>query len=116
MEQTNDQHSRRLFLRKLGTAGLLFFTGGALLAACNNKSSTKEEEFNCDDFSKVSADELDKRKKLGYEEKASDPEKECVKCNLFIPKGEKKDCGGCILFKGPVRKTGSCTYWAEQVN
>lgn len=105
-----EQHSRRQFLRKLGSAGLLLF------AACNGSRKEKEENFNCDDFSQVSADELDKRKKLGYEENASDPEKECVKCNLFMPKGEKKDCGGCILFKGTVRKTGSCTYWAEQVN
>lgn len=26
----------------------------------------------------------------GYEKKASNPEKECVKCNLFIPRGEQK--------------------------
>lgn len=133
-------HSRRLFLQKFLSAGLVVVAGGAALSSCNSetpKESTTSadnapkaaapdtagkaasggtDDFKCGDYSGVSKEELAKRKKLGYEEKASDPERECVKCNLFIPKGAEKDCGGCILFKGPVNKGGSCTYWVEQVS
>jgi hypothetical protein len=126
-------NSRRLFLQKFLSTGLAVFAGGALLASCNSETkeqakqvqdttskaasgSTSTDEFICGDYSKVSKEELAKRKKLGYEENSSDPERECKKCNLFIPKGEEKTCGGCILFKGPVNKEGSCTYWVEQVS
>lgn len=133
-------HSRRLFLQKILSAGLLVVAGGAALSSCNAdgskesslatnagakagadtsataSSSGKADDFKCGDYSAVSKEELAKRKKLGYEDKASDPERECVGCNLFIPKGEEKECGGCILFKGPVNKGGSCTYWVEQVS
>lgn len=126
-------NSRRLFLQKFLSTGLAVFAGGALFTSCNSETkeqakqvqdtaskaaseTTSTDEFICGDYSKVSKEELAKRKKLGYEEKSSDPERECQKCNLFIPKGEEKECGGCILFKGPVSKEGSCTYWVEQVS
>ncbi|MNL19958.1 hypothetical protein D3C87_1411860 [compost metagenome] len=132
-------HSRRLFLQKFLSAGIVVVAGGAVLGSCNSEapkqsttaagdaaktpadtaktaSAGSGDDFKCDDFTGVSKEELAKRKKLGYEEKSSDPERECVKCNLFIPKGAEKDCGGCILFKGPVNKVGSCTYWVEQVS
>jgi len=132
-------HSRRLFLQKFLSAGLVVVAGGVALGSCNSEapkqsttatsdvpesgtdtskttSSGGPDEFKCGDYTGISKEELAKRKKLGYEEKSSDPERECVKCNLFIPKGAEKECGGCILFKGPVNKGGSCTYWVEQVS
>jgi hypothetical protein len=134
-------NSRRQFLQRFLSAGLVVVAGGAVLASCNSESpkegqaaatdaapnanpdtaksasaGSAADDFKCGDYSKVSPEELAKRKKLGYEEQSSNPDKECVKCNLFIPKGEEKTCGGCILFKGPVNKEGSCTYWAEQVS
>ncbi|WP_316812688.1 hypothetical protein [Pedobacter heparinus] len=133
-------NSRRAFLQKFLSAGLAIAAGSAGLASCNSESpkegqaakdatpkvgadtsasastGSAPEDFKCGDYSNVSKEELAKRKKLGYEEHSSDPERECVKCNLFIPKGEEKTCGGCILFKGPVNKDGSCTYWVEQVS
>lgn len=132
------KNTRRDFLQKFLSAGLVVVGAGAALSSCGsdgNKGTqaAKEatpaaqpdtaaapsgatEEFKCDDFSNVSQDELAKRKKLGYEEHTSDSERPCIKCNLFIPKGEGKACGGCILFKGPVNNDGSCTYWVEQVS
>jgi hypothetical protein len=128
-------YSRRLFIHKfLSVAGLATVAGGTLLIGCNSETkkdakstadsaakppapaASANEEMTCGDYSNVSKEELDKRKKLGYEEIASDPERHCIDCNLFIPKGEGKECGGCILFKGPVNNEGSCTYWAEQVS
>lgn len=132
-------NSRRLFLQKFLSAGLVVVAGGAMLSSCNSDSPKEGEaakdaaaksgsdttksasagngadDFKCGDYSNVSPEELAKRKKLGYVDKSPDTERECVKCNLFIPKGAEKTCGGCILFKGSVNKEGSCTYWAEQV-
>lgn len=131
-KRKSEHASRRLFIRDIFSAGLMVFGGGVFIAGCNSETKKEaklpkdssaaikaspgpsSEEMVCGDYSNVSKEELDKRKKLGYEEKASDPEKPCKTCNLFIPK-KGKDCGGCILFKGPVNNTGSCTYWAEQV-
>ncbi|ACU02583.1 MULTISPECIES: high-potential iron-sulfur protein [Pedobacter] len=133
-------NSRRAFLQKFLSAGLVVVAGGAVLSSCNGDSPKESgtvtgetpkagadtaksasagsgaDDFKCGDYSNVSPEELAKRKKLGYVEKSPDPERECQKCNLFIPKGAEKTCGGCILFKGPVNKEGSCTYWAEQVS
>lgn len=140
IQMKTPNNSRREFLQKFLSAGLVLTAGTAVLSSCNPESPKEgqvakdaapkatpdtatsasaakgAEDFKCGDYSNVSPEELAKRKKLGYEEHASDPERECVKCNLFIPKGEEKTCGGCILFKGPVNKDGSCTYWAEQVS
>lgn len=131
---TSEDKSRRLFIQNIFSAGLMVFGGGIFVAGCNSETKkeikvpqdtaatakatpgSSSEEMICGDYSNVSKEELDKRKKLGYEEKSSDPERECIKCNLFIPKGKDKECGGCILFKGPVNNVGSCTYWAEQVS
>jgi|GEM_PF-382114 len=134
LRKDKQDKSRRLFIQNIFSAGLMVFGGGIFVAGCNSETRTElkgskdtaaavkaapkssSEEIICGDYSNVSKEELDKRKKLGYEEKASDPERECIKCNLFIPKGKDKECGGCILFKGPVNNVGSCTYWAEQVS
>lgn len=127
-------YSRRLFIRRFVSAGMVTAAGGTLFIGCSSETKKdikdvpdsvakaselpepSNDDFICGDYSNVSTEELAKRKKLGYEEKASDPERECIACNLFIPKGEGKGCGGCILFKGPVNNEGSCTYWAEQIS
>lgn len=140
IQMKTQNNSRRAFLQKFLSAGLVIAAGGAALTSCNSESPKEgqaakdaalkatpdtaksasagsgADDFKCGDYSNVSKEELAKRKKLGYEEKSSDPERECIKCNLFIPKGDEKTCGGCILFKGPVNKDGSCTYWVEQVS
>jgi len=85
-------------------------------AELNPEHSKESTELICGDYSNVSKEELDKRKKLGYADKSPDPERECVECNLYIPNGQEKKCGGCILFQGPVNAEGTCTYWAEQVS
>ena len=132
MKELKQDYSRRLFIRRLFSAGLITVSGSILLACSgdSDKKSSKapdtaakssagaaedSKELKCGDYSNVSADEMAKRKKLGYEEITSDPERPCKTCNLFIPK-EGKECGGCILFKGPVNNEGSCTYWVEQVS
>ncbi|MDB5262770.1 MAG: hypothetical protein JWQ14_2051 [Adhaeribacter sp.] len=75
----------------------------------NEKANSQEP---CDDLTGVPASEIDKRKKLAYVNKSPIPESKCGNCNLYLPPGKDKACGGCMLFKGPVRAEGYCTYWA----
>jgi hypothetical protein len=65
----------------------------------------------CDDLSKVSAEEIAKRKKLAYVSQSPVENNQCANCNLYIPAPEKP-CGACLLFKGPVSPEGHCAYWA----
>lgn len=66
----------------------------------------------CDDMTGVSAEELEKRKKLAYVNNSPIPDSHCGNCALYLPAKEGKPCGGCVLFKGPVRQEGYCAYWA----
>lgn len=70
----------------------------------------------CDDYTGVSAEDLAKRKKLAYVNKSPIPDSHCGNCALHLPPADGKTCGGCMLFKGPVRTTGYCTYWAPIAN
>lgn len=107
--------SRRIFLQK---CSLQWLALSGILFSCSDK---KKEEIDalavdqCDDLSKVSEEEITKRKNFGYEVKSSMPDKKCENCNLYIPAKEGQSCGGCILFKGPVFENAYCTYWAPQV-
>lgn len=105
----------------MGSTGL--FLGWTLTGCGNGEESggeTGEADQslmveNCNDYSKVSASEIKKRESLGYVESTPIPDKHCSNCQLYIPAKEGQNCGGCILFKGPVFEEGYCTYWAPQV-
>lgn len=70
----------------------------------------------CDDLTGVSAEEIEKRKKLAYVNKTPIPDSHCSNCTLYIPPAKDKPCGGCLLFKGSVRLEGYCAYWAPITN
>lgn len=112
------RYNRRLFLKNTFSSGMLLLTGGLLVTGCGNGGKKKETEegavTSCQDYSKLSAEDLATRKKLGYTDTSPDPEKFCKLCNLYKPPKEGAKCGGCLLFKGPVEAEGSCTYWAPQ--
>lgn len=109
-------YSRRKFI-----SASLFFGAGLVFAGCDSKKSTQAEKENatsvgsCDDFTGVSKAEIEKRKELGYVKESPIPDNQCDNCNLYIPQGTEKACGGCMLFDGPVQALGYCTYWAPQV-
>jgi hypothetical protein len=71
-----------------------------------------QQKNPCDDLAGVSPEEIEKRKKLAYVNKTPIPDSRCNNCTLFIPAAKDKPCGGCMLFKGPVRPEGYCAYWA----
>lgn len=71
-----------------------------------------QQKNPCDDLTGTSAEEIEKRKKLAYVNKTPIPDSHCSNCTLYIPPAKDKPCGGCMLFKGPVRQEGYCAYWA----
>lgn len=71
-----------------------------------------QQKNPCDDLTGISAEEIEKRKKLAYVTQTPIPDSRCSNCALYIPPAKDKPCGGCLLFKGPVRPEGYCAYWA----
>lgn len=114
----NNPTNRRLFLR------VALGTGGALLAACAGARKAPAAKANppknpandpCGDLTGVDPTDVQKRKSLGYTHKSPLPDSQCDNCKLWVPAKEGADCGGCLLFAGPVNPGGHCTYWAPQV-
>lgn len=116
------EYSRRKFFNKCLRTGSMFLGGAIILNSCNSDNVPEKEKKNqtksddpCDDLSNVSAEEVGKREKFGYVKKSTDPERICNNCGLHIPAVSEKDCGGCILFKGPVSPEGSCIQFVAKV-
>lgn len=53
------------------------------------------------------------RTALQYKEASDQEGKNCANCAQFKP-GAYGDCGGCILFTGPVQNNGYCLSWAAK--
>lgn len=92
-------------------------TGGALTSSCNNSGSDKKEpeeisdKGNCDDLSGVSESELEKRESLSYVKVSVVSGSLCGNCGYYLMPRPGRNCGGCMLFAGPVRATGWCIQW-----
>jgi len=128
----DNQYSRRKFLLKYLKAGSVLAGAGFVLSYTSINSVAKglgqsgssnqqqppkkavqaAQKNPCEDLSAVSAEEVEKRKKLAYVTKTPIPDSHCSNCTLYIPPSKDKQCGGCMLFKGPVRPDGYCAYWA----
>ncbi len=127
----DNKYSRRNFLFKYLKAGSLLAGAGLVISYTSLSSVAKElaqsdssdqqppkkaaqpvQKNPCDNLTGVSAEEIEKRKKLAYVTKTPIPDSHCSNCTLYIPAGKDKPCGGCMLFKGPVRPDGYCAYWA----
>ena len=123
------KYSRRRFIGKYILAGSVALGTGILVAGSSVSTMAKEGDSSqqpktpqpaqknpCDDLTGVSADEVAKRKKLAYVNKTPIPDSHCSNCALYLPPAKDKPCGGCMLFKGPVRAEGYCAYWAPVNN
>lgn len=95
--------TRRDAIKGLTIAGIAITTAG--LAGCAKTGA------NCEDLSKVSADELKKRERLGYLAKSADPRKKCSNCIQYTKPADANSCGTCKLFAGPVTPEGYCKTW-----
>lgn len=114
-------HSRRKFIWDCVCASTLFLSGGLILNSCDGKTVQENKLVGakpvdpCEDLSEISKNDILLRQKLGYVKESPIPDNKCNNCNLFLPPGTNKNCGGCLLFKGPVYPSGYCTYWAPRV-
>lgn len=123
--------NRREFCAAILGNGALLLGAGAVLTGCGGSENkqekaaaenkpeapqaadTKPAADPCTDFSNVEPSEIEKRNALGYVEKSPISDNTCENCKLFVPGKEGSNCGGCMLFKGPVFLDAYCTYWAD---
>nr|WP_295930540.1 high-potential iron-sulfur protein [uncultured Dyadobacter sp.] len=111
--------NRRAFLQNCLSAGALAV--GGMLAQCTSSKKvpvTKAVDTKavpCSDLTDVDPTDVEKRKSLGYTNQSPLPDSQCDNCKLWVPAKEGQECGGCLLFAGPVNPGGHCTYWAPQV-
>ncbi len=114
-------YSRKKFISHCFSSASILFGTVIMFNSCESKKPATEEkkESNskepCEDLSDVSAEEIAKREKFGYVKQSPDPERNCDNCSLHIPPVAGKDCGGCLLFKGPVNPAGYCIQYAAKV-
>ena len=105
--------SRRTFLIQ---ASLPFLALATLPIHCTEKKGKGEKPADpCEDLSALNESEMNIRKGFNYANPSPHQDMNCGNCQLWIPPKPGKECGGCLLFKGPVFPTGHCTYWAPQV-
>lgn len=93
-----------------------------IFGSCDSKQSPpgdKKETAaarSCDDLSGVRKNEIEKRQKLAYVDKSAVPGNFCGNCSLYIPQTDNAECGGCMLFKGPVHSAGHCIQYIAKDN
>lgn len=110
--------TRRAFLERAAALGGVAM-GASLIMACKPKESAGGEKGGggdsaakgCTDVSGLTDAEKATRNSLKYEDKSSDPAKNCANCSLFVA-GEP--CGTCTVVKGPIAAAGNCTAWAPK--
>jgi hypothetical protein len=104
----NDPISRR-------EAGRRFFLTSATLLAPAWLLACGKKELACVETTGLTADEIAVRTTtLAYVDKSPDPNKTCVKCQLYKPAAEGS-CGACTVLKGPINPAGSCKSFAPKV-
>lgn len=113
------QINRRDFLMKsLGAVTVvgLAATGSSFLTSCGggDNASSGGGAADCSDISNLTADEKKVRDNFKYVDKTADAAKHCANCQFHIPPASANDCGGCQLFKGPVKDEGYCISWAPK--
>ena len=103
---------RRVWIGKLmsvtGLLAAIAATGCAGNAGSSKVDKPKSGQSpDCSDLRSVSDTDRKAREALGYETSATDPERRCSGCALYVPPKEG-GCAGCMLFKGPILPEGSC--------
>ncbi|MBS1750613.1 MAG: high-potential iron-sulfur protein [Bacteroidetes bacterium] len=125
--KSKENIDRRKFISQCAGGSAALLSVMLLLNSCgenkNNENKEKpvvdKEEGNkptdpCNDFTDVSDEELDKRKKLGYVDKSAVQGNSCSNCGLYIPFTDDSGCGKCLLFKGPVHAEGHCIQYVAK--
>lgn len=117
--------TRRTFIGRCAGTGAALLGTVLLLNSCGGGSEESRDSAvdqgtgakpadPCTDFTGVSAQELEKRKKLGYVDRSEVPGSNCANCGLYVPPADGAACGSCLLFKGPVYGEGHCIQWVAK--
>ncbi len=102
-------YSRREFLLML-----VFLSSCQVSEKETDPDRTEAGKGSCEDLSQVPEHDLKVRQTFAYVKESPIAENRCDNCKLWLPPKEGRDCGACLLFKGPVFASGYCTYWAPQ--
>lgn len=94
---------RREFLGR-SLLGLVVLSGAAPLVACGGSSGP-----DCANPSGLDATQQGMRRQLAYVDRATDPNKQCQKCQMFEGGASAEVCGTCTMNLGPVSPLGTCT-------
>jgi len=108
---SDDQLTRRQFVRRSLTLGAVAAAGGALVtlgAGCGSG------ELTCTETGALSPQEAAMRQQLQYADRTPDPSKTCSNCRFFTAAAAANTCGSCSLVKGPINPQGHCTSWAAK--
>ncbi len=117
--------SRRDFLSRTLARGAAGLGLPAVLAACggdgengNGQAAGTEAGLTaaeCEGYDALTEADMDMRQSLEYVDNSPIPEQLCSNCQFYEPEASGPDCGGCLLFAGPVVPDGYCTSWIAQV-
>ena len=113
--------SRKNFLKRFTYIIPSLLSMALISGGCNNTSNEKKEKADasadpCTDLSTLNENDLATRKNFNYIDVSPLKDKTCSQCNLYISSEPNNSCGKCMLFKGPVQSTGSCTYWTQKTD
>ncbi len=134
---SNNEISRKDFLKRISMVGAIGIGSSALLSACGggNKeksasSSTESKSMSsdksdmasnesaaadpCTDLSSLSDSQKKMRETLKYTGKSPYPDKRCDNCNFFTAPESGKSCGSCSIVAGPINPKGHCTSWVAK--
>lgn len=112
MEELNMTNmNRRGFLRRAAVASAILPASSLLISACKSGSAN-----SCMDVSALTPAEKEMRNTLKYVDASTNPEQNCLNCQLFTPPPSGSTCGGCTLLKGPIHPKGYCTSWAKKMS
>jgi len=119
---SQNETSRRDFLKHALSIGALSMAGGAVLTACGKPKKQAAGGGGggggggCNDVSGLSDADKALRTTNQYADVTPEKDKTCDNCQLYKLPAGGADCGGCQVLKGPVAPKGWCKLWAKKVS
>ena len=131
---SNNEISRKDFLKRISMVGAIGIGSSALLSACGGGKKEKSSSSNmssssssgsemasnagasdpCTDLSGLTDSQKKMRETLKYTGKSPYPDKKCSNCNFFKAPESGKSCGSCSIVPGPINSDGHCTSWVAK--
>lgn len=95
---------RKLLARGAALAGLTVLGASRTAAAA--------QATLCADPNKLDSGQMSIRESLNYTETSKDPTQVCNGCGFIHD--VQGNCGGCMIFNGPVHVNGHCDSWGKK--